>query len=294
MAEWDPAYINALPDSAFLLVYTDAKGAKQRLFPYRDASGKVDVPHLKNAGARIPQASTISASQRMEAMAKYKKLAAAHPDIGSGTTSSYEGSAGSGRSRPWHPSEPLPPDALGFQERRFPLVMEIRDQGDGRTVYGRAVPYHVVGDVGGKFQERFLPGVFSKQLAAAANGFVKLYDSHDARLRGQPHIGKTEMLREQPDGLYGEWRIMPTPAGDGMLTMIREGEITGLSIGFKPGEGGASRKASDGVIERLAGHLDHVALTSEPVYTDAGVLAVRSQRLDRYQAERDRFRLLTT
>jgi hypothetical protein len=287
-AVWSTSYVNDLPDSAFLLVYTDAKGTKQRLFPVKDATGKPDADHIRNALARIPQASTITATQRAEAMAKAKKMSAAHPDIGSGPGKGYEGSAGSGR------SQPVPADALGYQERRFPLVMEIREQGDGRTLYGRAVPYHVVGDVGGKYSERFLPGVFSKQLSAAANGFVKLYDSHDARLRGQPHIGKTEMLREQPDGLYGEWRIMDTPAGNGMLTMVREGEITGLSIGFKPGEGGASRKASDGVVERLSGHLDHVALTSEPVYADAGILAVRSQTMPRYAANRERFRLAVT
>jgi hypothetical protein len=287
MAEWSTAYQNSLPDSAFLLVFTDAKGNKQRMFPYKDADGKIDLPHLKNAGARIPQASTITASQRAEAMAKYKKLAAAHPDIGSGTTSSYEGTAGSGRSRP----APLPAEALGLQERSFSLVMEVRETGDGRTLYGRAVPYHVVGDVG-KFQERFLPGCFSRQLAASGTGHIKLYDAHDARLRGQPHVGKTETLRDQPDGLYGEWRLFDTPAGNAALTMVKEGEITGLSIGFKPGEGGGSRKASDGVIERLSGHLDHVALTSEPVYAEAAVLAVRSRVLPRYQAQRERLGML--
>jgi HK97 family phage prohead protease len=289
MADWDTAYVNDLPDSAFLLVYTDAKGAKQRMFPVKDASGKPDAAHIRNALARIPQASTLTASQRVEAMAKAKKMAGAHPDIGSGA-GAYEGSAGSGRSRP----APLPADALGYQERTFSLVMEVRDltvQGDGRLMYGRAVPYNVTADVG-NFKERFVPGVFSRQLAAATNGFVKLYDSHDTRLAGRAHIGKTEELREQPDGLYGAWRIFDTPAGNTALTMYREGEITGLSIGFKPNPGAGSRKTADGVIERLSGHLDHVALTSEPVYAGASVLAVRSHVAGRYEGDRERFRLL--
>ena len=29
-AVWSTAYVNGLPDSSFLLVYTDAKGVKQR------------------------------------------------------------------------------------------------------------------------------------------------------------------------------------------------------------------------------------------------------------------------
>jgi len=64
-ATWTTAYINDLPDSAFL--YIEAGGEKDaegkttprslRHFPYKDASGAVDMAHLRNAAARIPQAS---------------------------------------------------------------------------------------------------------------------------------------------------------------------------------------------------------------------------------------------
>lgn len=64
-AEWTTAYVNDLPDSAFL--YIEPGGSKDedgktkprslRHFPYRDASGSVDVAHARNAIARIPQAS---------------------------------------------------------------------------------------------------------------------------------------------------------------------------------------------------------------------------------------------
>jgi hypothetical protein len=64
-AVWTTAYINDLPDSAFLYVETggtkDADGKTTprslRHFPYKDASGTVDLPHLRNALSRIPQAS---------------------------------------------------------------------------------------------------------------------------------------------------------------------------------------------------------------------------------------------
>lgn len=62
-AVWTTAYVNALPDSAFL--YIEPGGEKDsegkttprslRHFPYKDASGAVDLPHLRNALARIPQ-----------------------------------------------------------------------------------------------------------------------------------------------------------------------------------------------------------------------------------------------
>lgn len=44
-----------LPDSAFAAVWTDSEGRKQRKLPYRHADGSIDLPHLRNALARISQ-----------------------------------------------------------------------------------------------------------------------------------------------------------------------------------------------------------------------------------------------
>jgi hypothetical protein len=62
-AEWDAAFINSLPDSCF--GYIEPGGSKDgegktvprslRHFPYKDASGKIDLPHLTNALGRAPQ-----------------------------------------------------------------------------------------------------------------------------------------------------------------------------------------------------------------------------------------------
>ncbi len=58
-AEWTTAYINTLPDSAFAYVETcygktsDDKGLRH--LPYKDAEGNVDLPHLRNALARVNQ-----------------------------------------------------------------------------------------------------------------------------------------------------------------------------------------------------------------------------------------------
>jgi HK97 family phage prohead protease len=81
-ATWDAAYINDLPDSAFL--YIEDGGEKDsadktkprslRHFPVHDAGGKVDVPHLRNALSRIPQ-SDLDQGAKDKAMAAAKKLA---------------------------------------------------------------------------------------------------------------------------------------------------------------------------------------------------------------------------
>jgi len=62
-AKWTRAYINDLPDSAFLYIEPGGKKDEEgktvprslRHFPYKDKNGKVDLPHLRNAIARIPQ-----------------------------------------------------------------------------------------------------------------------------------------------------------------------------------------------------------------------------------------------
>lgn len=80
-AAWDTAYINNLPDSAFLYVapggQKDADGKTTprslRYFPYRDSSGAVDLPHLRNALARIPQ-SSLSQAVKDQATARARRL----------------------------------------------------------------------------------------------------------------------------------------------------------------------------------------------------------------------------
>jgi len=62
-AVWSTAMINDLPDDAFLWIETGGEKDDQgkttprslRHLPYKDASGDVDLPHVRNAIARAPQ-----------------------------------------------------------------------------------------------------------------------------------------------------------------------------------------------------------------------------------------------
>lgn len=49
---------NALPDSAFAAVWTDAKGKKQRKLPYKHPDGSIDRVHLRGALSRVVQEGT--------------------------------------------------------------------------------------------------------------------------------------------------------------------------------------------------------------------------------------------
>jgi len=79
---WDRAYIDDLPDSAFAYVEPGGERDEQgktvprslRHLPLKNAQGKVDVPHLRNALARLPQTSI---SDDAKAAAKRKLCTAA-------------------------------------------------------------------------------------------------------------------------------------------------------------------------------------------------------------------------
>jgi hypothetical protein len=80
-AVWTTAYMNDLPDSAFL--YIEPGGTKdsdgkttprsKRHFPVKDANGKVDLAHVRNALARIPQ-SNVSSAAKSAAVAKARRM----------------------------------------------------------------------------------------------------------------------------------------------------------------------------------------------------------------------------
>lgn len=86
-AVWTTADIDSLPDSSFL--YIEPGGSKDsdgkttprslRHFPYKTATGAIDLDHLRNAISRIPQ-SSLSKDLRDKLQVKAEKLLAAQHD----------------------------------------------------------------------------------------------------------------------------------------------------------------------------------------------------------------------
>lgn len=82
--QWTRAFINDLPDGAFL--YVEPGGEKDdggktvprslRRFPVRDQQGRLDAPHLRNAVARIPQADAkgLTADRKRELQEEARRL----------------------------------------------------------------------------------------------------------------------------------------------------------------------------------------------------------------------------
>lgn len=84
-ATWTTAFINELPDSAFAYIEPggekDADGKttprSNRYFPHHAKNGQVDLPHLRNALARVPQSPVGSkAKPHLEAHAKAEEIGA--------------------------------------------------------------------------------------------------------------------------------------------------------------------------------------------------------------------------
>jgi hypothetical protein len=77
--EWTAAYINDLPDSSFATIepaYPEKTQDKQcRHLPYKDKDGTVDLPHLRNALARMDQIQPVTDSITIDELrAKAQKV----------------------------------------------------------------------------------------------------------------------------------------------------------------------------------------------------------------------------
>lgn len=151
--------------------------------------------------------------------------------------------------------------------RSFGSDLHVRDSGDGRTVTGLCVPYNVEVRVG-RYVESFAPGAF----AGTDPALVPFTATHP-RDGGQLPIGRATELRDQPDGLWGDFRVSKTAAGDDVLELVRDGAVTGLSVGFIPV---TDRGRQDrGRVERVRATLDHVAVVRVPQYPSARIAALR-------------------
>ncbi|MGW3992217.1 HK97 family phage prohead protease [Amycolatopsis sp. NPDC004772] len=159
--------------------------------------------------------------------------------------------------------------------RVSPDDIKIRSEsqgGDGRTVVGRAVPYGVDQVINRSLTERFQLGAFGPQIVAGHR--VPFTRGHMSQ--GGVLIGKTVRLEERQDGLYGEWRVSATPAGDETLELLRDGVLDQLSIGFRELPGGTQQ--SGGVAVRTRAHLIEVSVVMRGAYGENAVVeAVRAE-----------------
>ena len=157
---------------------------------------------------------------------------------------------------------------MNIENRSYETDLEIRSDGDGRTVCGICVPFDVEQRIHAGLTEVFRRGAFANVARAAHR--VKLLVGHDSKALP---IGRATLLREDASDLYGEFRGSKGPRGDEILELVRDNALTDLSIGFQPLK---DQRRPDGVIERLAAHLAEVSLVTFGAYGGAAtVVGVR-------------------
>lgn len=153
-------------------------------------------------------------------------------------------------------------------------VADLEVRGDGRTLAGLAIPYNQTAEINspiGRFTEQFRFGAFARSIAERGPSKVKLLSLHDTATMP---IGRATLLREDSAGLFGEFRVANTAAGDEALELVRDGVLDSFSVGFSPVRDRWSQDRR--TVDRLEARLHEVSLVPFPAYDGALISSVRS------------------
>jgi hypothetical protein len=182
-----------------------------------------------------------------------------------------------------HPSE------TGAEAQRAALYANEADKGAPTTHEYKELPFEITNlDMTGRTIEGYAAifgnvdlgndvihsGAFRKTLAERGNK-VRFFWQHD---RNEP-LGKPIEMREDAKGLFVKAIVSDTARGRDALALLKDGAITGLSIGYDAIPGGTDvSKAEDGRVVRNLRELRlwEFSLVSLPMNEQAEVLALKA------------------
>lgn len=154
------------------------------------------------------------------------------------------------------------------------------EMADHETMMGRLVPYDspaLVIDMlpdGSPdiYQEGFRKGAFHRLMEDPKGnaGRLEFKHRHDG---GLGYLGPGIDMEERDDGVYGSFKIVRSKRGD--LADLLEAGHRGLSIEFQELKNGTVEE--DGIRWRTSVHLTGVALEWRGAYSEAQVIAMRSE-----------------
>lgn len=174
-----------------------------------------------------------------------------------------------------------------IEHRTFTPELEIRAAskgGDGRTVEGIAVPYRQAQRIHAELTEQFAHGAFAHQLRSMFR--VPMTRGH--QVFGGALIGRVHEAREDTRGLWVSMRVSATPAGDETLTLVQDGVLDELSVGFRAYPK-RDKVLPDGTVERRRADLTEVSVELAGAYGQkAKILATRAaEDDDEHEDEQD-------
>jgi len=170
-----------------------------------------------------------------------------------------------------------------IEKRGGVLGVEVRTDGDKRTLVGYAAIWNSDTTIGDYFVERIAPGAFTK----AIRGDILALVNHDSgRVVGRTKSG-TLRLTEDDRGLAVEIDVPDTTDGNDLWKLVERGDISGMSFAFR-----ATKQEWDESGEMphrtvIEAELYEVTATPIPAYPDT-TLAKRSLESARAEAEEAR------
>jgi phage head maturation protease len=261
LAEWDTAYINDLPDSAFAVILPggekdeDGKTVPRdlRKLPHHNAAGELDMPHLRNGMSREPQTDMPEAmhEQARSHMQSHMEATSASTDV------EVEASLG----------EPI---VLNLANETIQTL-----SATARRIGLRLLPYNEVAVHPHYGALMFEPGAFVTDPASGA------LDPKSVRLRmdhEDPPTGLGESFTDLPDAPYMEFVVSKTERGNDQLTLAVDGVSRGASVGFSDIKGKTQIRRISGrnvtVYPPRSAVLQEVSTTWSPTFSEAGVMYV--------------------
>lgn len=153
------------------------------------------------------------------------------------------------------------------------------DEGQEKAFSGRLVPYNVWAPIGGRWLEQMSPGVFTRSIQQQTERGrpFPLHLNHD---HSQLPIGKAVEWDDRADGLHGRWVMADTDQAREAHRMIKDGYLSGLSVGFGPNRDSDLWELHDppeiNRVTRRQCRLLEASVCSVPTWEEAVVTLTRS------------------
>jgi HK97 family phage prohead protease len=153
-------------------------------------------------------------------------------------------------------------------QTRTATTLEVRHA--QRTIELIAVPYNEPTDV--LRRSRWVTETVSPDAFTGVHGAVSVNRAHDL----ESPLGWVKSFHPNDSrGLLAELKISKTSAGDDVLELAADG-LLAPSIGFMPLPGGEDWNHDRSAVTVTRAKLVHIAMTGDPAYKGAKVLAVRT------------------